>query len=209
MLSMRWILAVFALTPLVSVEAGSDRASPGRTENAPSEFAKGSFDFEAVSGAFFSLNSGSTRPTVNYAIEAVRFGIMLTNEGRSGVLGGNEELLLEVFGGPIFTGPGDGLGGTTIIFRHNFLPSNRSLVPFWQIGGGGVYSDLSSAQSQTLVGSRLDFNLQTGIGLRCRVNRSWSIRTEIDYRHISNAGLTTRNSGLDSLGGTLGLGFLF
>jgi hypothetical protein len=41
------------------------------------------------------------------------------------------------------------------------------------------------------------------------MNRSWSINTELGYRHISNAGLDSRNGGVDALGGFIGLGHMF
>ena len=134
---------------------------------------------------------------------------MLSDPHGSSVLAGNFEFLLQAFGGPIFEGPGSGVGGAAMIIRYNFVQPGTRLVPFVQGGAGGIYSDISDTTSQELLGSNLNFNLETAIGIKYLMNRKWSVILEMDYRHVSDAGITTRNDGLDSIGGTIGLGYLF
>ena len=73
---------------------------------------------------------------------------------------------------------------------------------------GFFHSGFAGAIRVELAGS-MPFLLHGGIGLRWMINNHWAFSVEGDYRHISNADLASRNSGLDSLGGLLGLNFLF
>lgn len=173
-------------------------------------FLRGTHELEISGGAFWYLNYVTrTRPEIDYAITSVRFGWML-DDLRSGLFGGNEEFLLEAFGGTIFEGPGDLIGGATLILRHNFVwRQDAVFVPYFQIGAGGVYTDISDNNTQVSVGLPVEFNLQTSLGARIRINRSWSINAEFEYRHISNAGIDSRNGGVDTGGFLVGLGRMF
>jgi hypothetical protein len=177
------------------------------------DFGKGTHEFEGLVGYFWSVDGVIPppvgRPKLETALATLRYGWML-NDRRSGFFFGNEEFLLEVFGGPITEGPGSYFAGSTMLLRHNFLWGDHPvLVPYLQIGAGVVGSDASSDQSQFSIGLPVEFNLQSSLGTRWRLNKSWSIDTEFNYRHISNAGLSSRNGGYDLVGGFIGLGRMF
>lgn len=195
---------------LSSVVAGEDRIS---TSFRPSEpgYVKGTREIEVFGGAFTSVNDATRkRPQFSFALTSIREGWML-NDVRSGFFFGNEEFLIDVFAGPILKGPGSVMTGATFILRHNFVTAPGGFfVPYYQMGVGGLYSDAANAdQVQFGMGSTLEFNLQATLGARWRVNRSWSINTEMGYRHISNAGFDSRNGGVDAVGGFIGLGHMF
>jgi hypothetical protein len=176
-------------------------------------FSEGTHEFEALVGYFKSIDTvipGPVgRPPLETGLATFRYGWMLNNQ-RSGFLFGNEEFLLEAFVGPVVTGPGSVLGGGTALLRHNFALGEHSIViPYLQIGAGLVASDASSDHSQFSIGLPVEFNLQSSLGARWRLNRTWSINTEFNYRHISNAGLSSRNGGYDLVGGFIGLSRMF
>jgi hypothetical protein len=173
-------------------------------------FARGTREFQNVTGAFFFFDTTvNDRPAIDYAVDSLRLGIMLNDPFHAGLLSGNFELMGELFGGGIFNGPGDVLAGATLLLRYNFLQPRACVVPYVQIGGGGVYTNISEGESRGLIGAPVEFNLQSTGGLRFMLNSRWSIVTEATYRHISNANLGSRNFGIDSLGGSLGFGFFF
>jgi hypothetical protein len=123
---------------------------------------------------------------------------------------GNEEFSLEAFVGPVVTGPGSVLGAGAMPLRHNFAFGEHPIVvPYLQIGAGLFASDASSDHSQFSIGLPVEFNLESSLGARWRLNRTWSINTEFNYRHISNAGLSSRNGGYNLVGGFIGLGRMF
>jgi hypothetical protein len=200
-------LSALALSPVV---AGEDRISTSFQSNEPG-YVKGTREIEVFGGAFSSVNDATRkRPQVTFALATVREGWMLNN-ARSGFFFGNEEFLIDVFAGPILKGPGSIMTGATFILRHNFVTdSGGFFVPYYQMGVGGLYSDAANAdQVQFGIGSTFEFNLQATLGARWRVSRSWSLNTELGYRHISNAGFDSRNGGVDALGGFIGLGHMF
>jgi hypothetical protein len=195
---------------LSSVVAGEDRISTSFQSNEPG-YAKGTREIEVLGGAFTSIDYATRkRPQVDFALANVREGWML-NDARSGFFFGNEEFLIDAFAGPILKGPGSVLAGVTFILRHNFVTrAGGFFVPYYQMGVGGLYSDAANADRvQFGIGSTFEFNLQATVGARWRMNRCWSINTEFGYRHISNAGLDSRNGGVDAVGGFIGLGRMF
>ena len=200
-------LSTLALSPIV---VGEDRISTSFQSNEPG-YVKGTREIEVLGGAFSSVNRATRkRPQVIFSLTSIREGWMLNNV-RSGIFFGNEELLVDVFAGPILKGPGSTMAGATLILRHNFVTQPGAFfVPYSQMGVGGLYSDAATADRvQFGIGSTLEFNLQAALGARWRVNGSWSVNTEIGYRHISNAGFDSRNGGVDAMGAFLGLGRMF
>jgi hypothetical protein len=175
-------------------------------------YTKGSFELEIDGGAFGSISTHGTpvRPDMGYAIGAIRGGLMLSTPASTGILRGNFEVLAEVFGGGIFSGPGDELVGLDLYFRYNFVQPCAKIVPFIQVGGGGVYSDAAHDDPiQRNIGSDFSFVLEAEIGVRYHIRKNLAITTGFEYRHISNAGTADRNVGLNALGGLIGISWFF
>lgn len=203
-------LSLLLFSPVV--RAGEDQFSDKAAASLRDlGFLKGTREFEMLGGAFYSIDDVTrTRPEIDYAVASARLGWMLNDLRSSGFFAGNEEFLIEAFGGPIFTGPGNVVAGATLILRHNFVMHEDAwFVPFFQIGAGGVYNDVDRNDTQVSIGLPVEFNLQTSLGTRFRLNRAWSIDSEFEYRHISNAGTDRRNGGVDSVGFLVGLGHMF
>jgi len=190
--------------------AGEDRISTS-FQAQDADTLKGTREIEVLAGAFSSVNDATRkRPQVIFELAAVREGWMLNNI-RSGVFFGNEEFLLDAFGGAITKGPGSVMAGLTLILRHNFIRRTDAIfVPYYQMGIGGLYSDAADADRvQFGIGTTFEFNLQATLGARWTLDRVWALHTELGYRHISNAGLDSRNGGVDALGAFIGLGRMF
>ena len=211
----RSFLAVVSVSAMLAARPAHAGPSGGKDGKAPVEtahsiFDKGRKEFQSLTGAFWSFTpSTSTRATVNSTLSSYRLGIMLNDVSGSGFLRGNFEFLLEGFGGTIYQGPGNALGGATLQLRYNFVQPDTRWVPYYQIGAGGVYSDMYKDRARSTVGSALNFNLQSAVGLRYLVNDQWAVSLEGGYRHISNAGFSNRNAGLNSVGAQIGLSYFF
>ena len=83
-------------------------------------------------------------------------------------------------------------------------------MPYFTAGAGGVYTDIPEGlPSGNAIGQSVEFNLQAIGGVRFLINSHWSVNAEAAYRHISNAGMSDPNYGIDQLGGNLGVGFSF
>lgn len=203
------VISMFILTPAVS-RAGD--AKDFKTSRTVSEFPfeRGDWEFQALGGAFVGIEQNSEkRPQTNDADVAARLGVMLTNPFFSGWVRGNLELLIEAFGAKTFEGPSGELAGGTLLLRYNFLQPQAHLIPYLQIGAGALYDDLYQHETQRLIGSAFEFNLQASLGARYLLSRQWALAFEGTYRHISNANTAARNLGLNSIGGFAGVSYFF
>ena len=173
-------------------------------------FHRGALELQVAFGTELSSQETSElRPNIDYGLAVVRLGYMLDNVRGRGFLRGNDEVMIEAIGGPIYTGPGSALGGLCVMYRHNFVPGAGRFVPYLNVGAGGIYSDASHQRVQRALGSPFEFDLQAGAGLRYRLNPRWSLDGEISYRHLSNADIAPRNYGTNALGGLLGASYAF
>ncbi|MGH8094904.1 MAG: acyloxyacyl hydrolase [Chthoniobacterales bacterium] len=205
-----FLLCTLPLLLAASAPGGTEPPAPVVRQDVSDVFAKGSKEFENVTGVFYFFDrGGNDGPSVDLAVDSIRLGYMLSNPHGSGFFAGNYELLGEAFGGSIFQGPGSVEAGATLIFRYNFIQPRARFIPYMQIGAGGIYTDISQRDSRGLVSLPVEFNLQGSGGLRFMLNPKCSILLEAGYRHISNASIKLPNRGVDSVGGDLGFGFFF
>lgn len=206
-----FVSCAFALFTCAAAHAGMEQ--PVETtigHDFDSNFSKGSHEFQNVTGAFFFFDrGGNNRPSIDLAVDSLRLGVMLGNPRGPSLLAGNFEFLGEVYAGPIFEGPGNVTAGATLFIRYNFIQPRARVIPYLQIGAGGVYTDISEKKSGGLVSLPVEFNLQGVGGTRIMLNDRWSLVIEAGYRHISNATIKLPNYGIDSVGGNLGFGFFF
>lgn len=199
-------VAVFSLIT-GAVEAGQPvKSTVTAVEESP--FDKGRLELSSASGAYFSVGHDTT---LNYSSTAYRLGVMLSTPEGDGCLRGNCEFLVQLFGGSVFEGPGDYLAGAAVLLRYNFVQPEARWVPYVQLGGGMVYNDIYKNRSQRLIGQAWEFDLEASVGVRYFLSerRRWSVNLEGGYRHVSNADMADRNTGLNSLGAGIGLGLHF
>lgn len=181
-----------------------------RVQETDLNFSRGAKEFQNVTGAYFYFTTTeNNRPSVDFALNSTRFGLMLNDPWELGVLSGNFEVMGELFGGGIFEGPGNIMAGATLIFRYNFVQPRARIVPYLQIGAGGVYTDIGEGESRGLISLPVEFNLQGIGGTRLMLTDRWSLVLEGVYRHISNVEIKKPNFGIDSVGGNVGFGFFF
>lgn len=211
--------ALFAVACLVaaisSAVAGHPTGEPD-PKKAPIEsefpFVRGANEAEINVGGYWSIGTKGTakRPDLGFAIGTVSYGWMLSDIRGDGLCRGNWEFLLRAFGGGIFEGPGDVLAGGGFAFRYNFVQPRAVIVPFIEVGAGGVYSDAANDDgTQRLLGSDWSFDLQGALGIRFMTSERFSITLKAEYRHFSNAGLADRNHGVNNLGGVVGVSFFY
>lgn len=205
--------ALLTIGTAVSAFAGHEEIA-GKKTVLPDEFpfTRGTVEVEIGAGAFGSIGTKGTptRPDVGYALGQVRLGLMLSDVMGSGCFRGNVEGLLGAYGAGIFSGPGDDIFGAEFMLRWNFVQPNWKIVPFFQVGGGGAYSDMAEDDAvQHLIGSDLSFTFAGEVGFRYLVSRNFAITGGVEFRHISNADTSDRNRGLNSLGGTIGISLFY
>jgi opacity protein-like surface antigen len=135
----------------------------------------------------------------------VQLGYMLTDVRGSDLLRGNFEAVADAFGGGIFKGRGNYVSGATLWLRYNLVPRNSRFVPFVQGGAGLVETDLD----RRIEGGNFNFNEGLGFGVRFFLTPNWSLNAEYRYQHISNAGLSRGNAGVNAEGLMLSVSHFF
>ena len=189
-----------------------DKSGPKEVAAQTDVFHTGGLEFQALDGVFFSQQpTHDARPNFDYEMTALRIGYMLDTPRGHGFFRGNDELLFEGQGSVLFQGPGTAMGGASFLYRRNFVQPNSLVVPYFNAGLGGLYDDIYHSYPQRAIGARFQFNLEAEIGARFLLGHHspFSIDVAASYRHISDASLTKRNDGIDSVGGEIGLSVFF
>ena len=210
------ILASLLAALFCVVLAGSAFGGPpAETPSAPAPvadpaFQRGACDLQLANAFELSLQHTHLRVTnFDYELTIIRAGYMLDTPHGSNLLRGNNEIMLETEGGPIFHGYGSALGGGSIVYRRNFLSPGAKIVPYLNLGTGIIYSDAYHDKVQRSLGGRFEFDLQVSAGAHFRLSPRWSIDAEFAYRHLSDAFITERNLGTNGIGGVLGVSRAF
>lgn len=144
------------------------------------------------------------RPAINYAGPVVRLGYMLSDAEDHGAWSGNFEGLVEGYATTIFKGQGDYMAGTTLWIRYNFLPDWK-VTPYFQGGAGLTFTDVD----RNVLGQTFNFNLNLALGVRYFINPRCSVNAEYRYQHVSNAGMSDVNLGVDAQGGMLSVSWFY
>ncbi len=133
----------------------------------------------------------------------LRYGWVLTDPVGPGPLRGRFEYAVDVV--PIFLvtqSPKNayGFGLNPFALKWNFV-TRRKIAPYIDIGGGTLFTT-----EQTPPGtSRVNFTTSGALGMHfLRSNYNWS--AEVRFMHISNAGLSTPNPGINTIQVRLGFG---
>ncbi|MEM6823166.1 MAG: acyloxyacyl hydrolase [Verrucomicrobiota bacterium] len=174
-------------------------------------FQRNRITLQLTAGALAShVGIGPETDTFNYTMTNLRLGWMLNTPAMSShPLDGNVEFIFELSASGIFEGAGNYLVGPTALIRYNFVQPNWVVTPYIQVGAGLTFTDASDDQSQRAIGQELEFTPQASIGLKYQVADNWTFDGEFIYHHISNAGLSDRNLGINALGGMIGFTYYF
>jgi lipid A 3-O-deacylase len=169
-------------------------------------FGRGRWSFEVNAGCYFSQPGvGPRTPTFDLAPINLRLGLMLHEPCFPGWFRGSFEGLVEFSTAPVVDGFGDIVVGPTALLRYNWVQPGRRWVPYLQGGAGLVYNNAFEDRSQRAIGEAVEFALKAAVGCHFFLRDNLSLDVEGGYIHISNADLASRNLGINSVGGTLGI----
>lgn len=133
----------------------------------------------------------------------LRYGLILTAPHGPGFLRGRLEYAVEAV--PVFlvvqkTNTAYGAGVNPFAFKW-LLDTRRSVVPYFEIGGGTLFTNAKVPPGT----SQVNFTSGGALGLHF-LRSKYNVSAEIRYMHISNAGLTTPNPGINTIQFRLGFG---
>ncbi len=180
------VLLLVAFSPFAHAQAGP---------------VEGGHELQVWSGGGHGVNgSQSSNGVWNVGL---RYGLILTAPHGPGFLRGRLEYAVEAV--PIYwifqkTNTAYGAGVNPFAFKWA-LDTRRSVVPYFEIGGGTLFTNVKVPPGT----SQVNFTSGGAVGLHFLGNKH-TISTEIRYMHISNAGLTTPNPGINTIQFRLGFG---
>ena len=133
----------------------------------------------------------------------LRYGLILTAPHGPGFLRGRLEYAVDAV--PVFvvfqkTNTAYGVGVNPFAFKWA-LDTHRSVVPYFEIGGGTLFTNTKVPEGS----SRINFTSSAALGLHF-LRSKYNISTEIRYMHISNAGLSSLNPGINTIQFRVGFG---
>jgi hypothetical protein len=195
--------------------ATPDAAAPCPTDwKTPVPTIKDQMWVQFLGGELFSptrhLGPTDDLPRINLASGDLRVGVMIDGLCcEHGPCRGATEVILELSGDGVVRGPGNVVGGASLLLRYNFVQPNCRFVPYLQGGGGILFNDIYKDHTQNAIGQVQEFGLEAAVGFHYLVHPNWSIDLEADYLHISNAGMSRRNAGLNAVGAMVGVTYYF
>lgn len=177
---------MFFLVPAASAQSGAE---------------SGTREWQVWTSVGHGFN-GSTSNTGVWTIGA-RYGWILTGPAGPGLLRGQFEYAVDAI--PAFLvfqkdGTAYGAGLNPFALKWNFVPRGH-VAPYLDLEGGTLFTNQQVPPGT----SRVNFTSSGGLGLRfLRAKFDWSV--ELRFMHISDAGLSTPNPGINTLQFRLGLG---
>jgi hypothetical protein len=133
----------------------------------------------------------------------LRFGLILTAPHGPGFLRGRLEYAVDAV--PVFwvfqkgsTAYGAGINPFAFKWALN---THGSVVPYFELGGGTLFTNVKTPPGT----SQINFTTGGALGLHF-LRSKYNISTEVRFMHISNAGMTTLNPGINTIQFRLGFG---
>ncbi len=162
---------------------------------------KGAQELQVWTGGGHAIN-GITYRTAVWNV-GLRYGRVLTEEHGSGVLRGRLEYAADLV--PVFRvnqpgGNASGLGVNPFALKWNFAAARR-VVPYIEAGGGVLFTNRQVPPG----GSRVNFTSGGALGVHL-FQGHFGLSTEIRFLHISNAGISSWNPGINTLQLRVGFG---
>lgn len=159
--------------------------------------------FEA--GALQGISILGSRHAHDLALASVSYGHMLGGTvGRDHFYRGNWELRGELFGGAEFAPSREWIVGAAPHLRYDFATGTR-LIPYIDAGAGVTATSIGPPD----LSNTFEFNLQATAGTHFFLRDNLALTVAARFMHISCAGISKPNLGVNGVLATAGLTFLF
>ncbi len=118
--------------------------------------------------------------------------------------GGNFEVRGEVFLAPQVNSDGYWTIGLTPLLRYNFATGTR-WIPYVDLGVGIAFTEIRAPD----LGASFQFNEQAAAGVNYFFTDDLAVNCEIHFLHISSAGISKPNRGVNTVGPSIGINWFF
>jgi|SRR5690242_12608841 len=165
---------------------------------------RGGHDIEIWAGGGHGVTGRTSDTGVFNA--GLRYGWVLTRPHGPGFLRGNFEYAVDAV--PLFlvfqpSGTAYGAAINPLNMKWDFATKGR-VVPYLELSGGTLFT----TEEVPLGTSKVNFTSGGAIGMHV-LGSERNVSVELRYMHISNAGLTVPNPGVNTIQVRLGLGMFF
>jgi lipid A 3-O-deacylase len=162
---------------------------------------RGGHDLQLWTGGGHGTNGSQSGDGV-FNIGA-RFGWILTDPHGPGFLRGRFEYAVDVV--PVFlvtqrTGTAYGFGVNPFALKWNFA-THGTVVPYVDLGGGTLFTNVKVPEGT----SHVNFTTSGALGAHF-LRSKYNLSAEIRFMHISNAGISRPNPGINTIQVRLGFG---
>ncbi len=161
----------------------------------------GGHEVQVWAGGGHSVAGGTQNTSVMNL--GLRYGWVLTNPFLPGPLKGRFEYAVDAVPAFVVFQPGNtvyGAGVNPLNLKWNFSSFGR-VVPYLELSGGVLFTNHDTPAGT----SQINFTPGAGFGAHF-LRGTWNWSAEVRYLHISNAGLTTPNPGINTVQIRVGLG---
>jgi hypothetical protein len=185
-IGMALVFAVFLNAPALRAQAGP---------------VEGGHELQVWTGGGHGVNGSQSGDGVWNV--GFRYGLILTKPHGPSFLRGRLEYAIDAV--PVFlvgqkTNTAYGAGINPFAFKWA-LDTHSSAVPYLELGGGTLFTNTKVPEGT----SRINFTSSGAFGLHF-LRSKYNISTEVRFMHISNAGLSTPNPGINTIQFRIGFG---
>ncbi|HEY2120519.1 MAG TPA: acyloxyacyl hydrolase [Candidatus Acidoferrum sp.] len=158
-------------------------------------------EWQIWTGGGHGIN-GSTQDTGVWNL-GLRYGIVITSPKGPGILKGQLEYALDVV--PVWvitqrTNTAYGGGINPFAFKWIFT-TPRKVKPYFEIEGGTLFTNTNVPEGT----SQINFTTAGGVGAHF-LGEKHNFTAEVRFQHISNAGMTKPNPGINTIQVRIGFG---
>ncbi len=162
-------------------------------------------DIGLSAGASYGIAAFGSIESHDLGLVSLSYGHMLGHtSGQGHWYRGNLEFRLELITAAQFSPHREWLVGLTSHLRYNFATGTR-WIPFFDAGIGVTATSIGHPD----LSGYFEFNLQVGPGIQWFLKDKVAITLEARYLHLSSAGISKPNLGVNCVAGMLGLAFYF
>jgi lipid A 3-O-deacylase len=194
---LKTMLRVIAIVALLGLGLGTVARSSGQ-EASPENSSR---EWQIWTGGGHGINGSQSGDGLwNLGL---RYGMILTAPHGPGILRGQLEYAVDVV--PVWViaqKTNTAYGGSVDPFAFKWIFSSAKRVkPFFQIEGGALFTNTKVPENT----SQINFTTSGGIGAHF-LGKKHNFSAEVRFQHISNAGMTNPNPGINTMQVRIGFG---
>ena len=194
-----------AASPLIAMDGSPSTTTDIWSGAVGHGFRAGTQTFRLGLGMGYGIKIFGARDRHDLLPMTVSYGRMVGDVlGAGHWYGGNFEVRGEVFLAPQVNCDGYWTIGLTPHLRYNFATGTR-WIPYVDLGVGIAFTEIRAPD----LGASFQFNEQVAAGVNYFLTDDLAVNCEIHFLHLSSAGISKPNQGVNTVGPSIGINWFF